>query len=220
ANLIPANGVFNAPDYTRTCNCGYQNQTSLALIHMPDVDVWSFQNMSWDGSPAQRVGINFGAPGDRLSPEGTYWLDHPSKGGPSPNIPVQISGGRYFRKHTSVLEGELPWVCASGVEGAQTLTITASKHAAEAQTYTVRIYAAEENGLEPGQRIFGIDLNGVNVLSDFDIARESGGAGKGIVKTFTGIAIEKDLKVDLKPAEGSPRPPLICGIELIREASE
>ncbi|MEM7396336.1 MAG: PQQ-binding-like beta-propeller repeat protein, partial [Verrucomicrobiota bacterium] len=28
ANLIPANGVFNAPDYTRTCNCGYQNQTS------------------------------------------------------------------------------------------------------------------------------------------------------------------------------------------------
>ena len=41
SNLIAADGVLNAPDFTRTCSCGYQNQTSLALIHMPEVERWS-----------------------------------------------------------------------------------------------------------------------------------------------------------------------------------
>jgi len=41
SNLIAADGVLNAPDYTRTCSCSYQNQTSLALVYMPDVEVWT-----------------------------------------------------------------------------------------------------------------------------------------------------------------------------------
>jgi len=41
SNLIAANGVLNAPDYTRTCSCSYQNQSSLALIHMPEVEMWT-----------------------------------------------------------------------------------------------------------------------------------------------------------------------------------
>jgi PAS domain-containing protein len=41
SNLIAANGVLNAPDYTRTCSCSYQNQTSLALVHMPELEIWT-----------------------------------------------------------------------------------------------------------------------------------------------------------------------------------
>ena len=41
SNLIAANGVLNAPDYTRTCSCSYQNQTSLALVHMPELEMWT-----------------------------------------------------------------------------------------------------------------------------------------------------------------------------------
>ncbi|MBM3240687.1 PAS domain-containing protein [Candidatus Poribacteria bacterium] len=41
SNLVAANGVLNAPDYTRTCSCSYQNQTSLALVHTPDVEIWT-----------------------------------------------------------------------------------------------------------------------------------------------------------------------------------
>jgi len=36
SNLIAAGGLLNAPEYTRTCGCRYQSQTSLALIHDPD----------------------------------------------------------------------------------------------------------------------------------------------------------------------------------------
>ncbi|MFC1717422.1 PQQ-binding-like beta-propeller repeat protein [Candidatus Poribacteria bacterium] len=41
SNLVVANGVLNAPDYTRTCSCSYQNQTSLALVHLPEVEIWT-----------------------------------------------------------------------------------------------------------------------------------------------------------------------------------
>ncbi|MBD3183947.1 PQQ-binding-like beta-propeller repeat protein [Candidatus Poribacteria bacterium] len=41
SNLIVANGLLNAPDYTRTCSCSYQNQSSLAMIHMPDIEIWT-----------------------------------------------------------------------------------------------------------------------------------------------------------------------------------
>ena len=41
-NLIVADGVLNAPDYTRGCTCSYQNQASLALAPMPDAEMWTF----------------------------------------------------------------------------------------------------------------------------------------------------------------------------------
>ena len=40
-NLIVAGGLLNAPDYTRGCTCSYQNQCSLALVHMPEVEIWT-----------------------------------------------------------------------------------------------------------------------------------------------------------------------------------
>jgi hypothetical protein len=41
-NLIAAGGVLTIPDYTRTCTCSYQNQTSVGLIHMPEAEMWTF----------------------------------------------------------------------------------------------------------------------------------------------------------------------------------
>ncbi|MDC0050939.1 PQQ-binding-like beta-propeller repeat protein, partial [Verrucomicrobia bacterium] len=66
ANLIPANGILNAPDYTRTCSCAYQMQTSLALIHMPELEYWTFGASAKPG----QLAINLGAPGDRRAPDG------------------------------------------------------------------------------------------------------------------------------------------------------
>jgi outer membrane protein assembly factor BamB len=83
SNLVVANGVLNAPDYTRTCSCAYQNQTSLALIHMPEMEMWSYSQFGLDGKQGDRIlraGINFGAPGNRRAPDGTLWLEHPHVG--------------------------------------------------------------------------------------------------------------------------------------------
>ncbi len=132
-NLIAADGVLNAPDYTRTCTCPYQNQTSLALVHMPELaeslEIWTHNQFGADakaGVRIQRVGINFGAPGDRLAETGTLWLDSPNVSGSSPNLFVTVIGNQtyYFRRHPAQVTGAGPaWVMASGVSGAETILI-------------------------------------------------------------------------------------------------
>ena len=85
-SLIPANGVLNAPNYGHGCICAYSLFTSLALVHVPDADVWSYSAHDVGSGPIQRLGINFGAPGDRRDADGTMWLDYPNVGGPSPKV--------------------------------------------------------------------------------------------------------------------------------------
>ncbi len=122
SNLIPAGGILNAPDYTRTCTCSYQNQVSAAFIHTPEAQSWSFSPHRSDGRPAKKIGLNLGAPGDRLGPDGTLWLDVPSVGGESPDIPVELQPRkgdfRFLRHHESrIVGGELSWVTASTLQG-------------------------------------------------------------------------------------------------------
>lgn len=132
-NLIAANGVLNAPDYTRTCTCAYQNQTSLALVHAPEfereLEIWTLHQFAVgkkDPVRIERIGINFGAPGNRLAEQGTLWLDYPNDSGSLSNVTVSVlgTGTNYFRRHASQITGTvLPWVVASGVSGAETILI-------------------------------------------------------------------------------------------------
>ncbi|MCA9200761.1 MAG: PQQ-binding-like beta-propeller repeat protein, partial [Planctomycetales bacterium] len=128
SNLVVANGLLNAPDYTRTCSCSYQNQTSLALVHMPQMDMWSVNNTATLTKPGQRIrrlGINFGAPGDRTDNTGTLWLDYPPIGGESAQVEIDFSNEpTYQHQHTLKFSGDaLPWVAASSAQGLDELVI-------------------------------------------------------------------------------------------------
>ncbi|MBN79344.1 MAG: hypothetical protein CMJ70_04325 [Planctomycetaceae bacterium] len=128
ANSVIANGVLNAPDYTRTCSCGYQNQTSLALIHMPDVELWANHPLVTAASARKRIehlGINFGAPGDRRDTQGQLWLEYPAVSGPSAELDITLTGeAEFYRHHSSKTLGQpYPWVVASGVSGVSEVRI-------------------------------------------------------------------------------------------------
>lgn len=239
SNLIPANGVLNAPDYTRTCTCGYQNQTSLAMVYMPDAEMWTYTSLSSVSGPVKKVGINFGAPGDRLADNGILWLDYPSVGGPSPRIDIttmpalpvpplegaepvadgsESESPMWFRHHaarfetsaSSVEPGEsFGWVTASGAIGLTNVTI-ALNNTQEAQ-YRVRLYFAEPEGAKVGQRVFDVAIQGRQVLDNFDIAKEAGSNGSGIFKEFRPIKAAANLTVTLTASVGRP---VICGIEI------
>ncbi|MFO0939446.1 MAG: PQQ-binding-like beta-propeller repeat protein [Pirellulales bacterium] len=119
SNLVVAGGVLNAPDYTRTCSCAYQNQTSLALVHMPGLDTWAtnFTAVSVpENEIIQDLAINIGAPGDRRDSSGTLWLDFPAVGGDSPALALTLDkDAKYFQQQTSTFgSSNLPWVFASG----------------------------------------------------------------------------------------------------------
>jgi hypothetical protein len=88
----------------------------------------------------------------------------------------------------------------------------------EAKPYTVKLYFAEPDNLPAGKRIFHVDIDGKRVLSDFDIAKEAGGAGRTIIKEFHGIPTQGNIVVRLTPAAGATvRVTVICGLELIAE---
>ena len=218
SNLIIANGVLNAPDYTRTCSCSYQNQTSLAMIHDPDVEVWTFNPLEWNGLPIQQIGINLGAPGDRKTGNGTLWLEYPLAGSPSPEIEIQTEPEEihYFRHHSIWVSGEeLKWVAASGAEGIRQLTIPLTKNPRPDSLYTVRlIFMEPDTNAQPGARVFDVSLQNLRVLRNLDIVKETGSPKRVLIKEFQDVSIAENLVIDLTPMTPQSQP-ILCGVELI-----
>jgi hypothetical protein len=380
-SIVPGNGVLCLPSWTGNCTCNYPISTSLALSHMPqEYEQWA----AWGGvavaAPVRRVGINFGVPGDRMTRDGTLWLDWPCVGGPSPEVPVRVSPEQpeCFYRHAIRMHGGQgwPWVTASGIRGVRRVTIEPVAHRSEplGQTFsvrwmgsiqsptsetiifiartdhgvrlwidqrlvidkgkdillgrqkqettgsialeagriypirleyfrakqgplkqsrmqlawasprmarelvpaarlldsdgqsggltgayygqaqltgpavlhrdpqidfswdeklpyplrqaagpvplrkrpfTVRLYFAEPDEIQPGERVFGVTLQGREVARELDIVRQSGGTHRGLVLEYKGISIKDFLHVEFTPRTHLPA--LVCGIELIAE---
>jgi outer membrane protein assembly factor BamB len=218
-NLVVADGLLTAADYTRTCTCSYQNQASLALVPVPDGEMWTYYGAREVKKPVRRVGIALGAPGNRKADDGTLWLEYPAVGGPSPRVPVSVAPAApdWFRRHESQVSGQgHPWVAASGGRGLRSVTVTLAPDGRE-RTYTVRLTFVEPDRLPPGQRVFDIALQGRTLLHDIDIAKEAGGPWHGIVKEFKGVKVAKDLTVTLTPTGDGRHGPVLCGIEAVEE---
>jgi outer membrane protein assembly factor BamB len=216
SNLIVANGVLNAPDYTRTCNCAYQNQTSVAWIHMPDADSWTFSTLS-SADNLERMGWNLGAPGDRRSEEGTLWFDYPSQGGPSPKLEVSVEPAnvKWFSQHASTVAGESSWITASGTEGVRTLTLAVPEALRNHKSLTVRLYFAERDSIQEKDRVFSIKLQDEVVTAECDIVQEAGGIRTTLLKEYPGIKPSRKLTVTLTPVKGSSLEPILCGVEIV-----
>jgi outer membrane protein assembly factor BamB len=216
-NLIVADGVLNSPDYTRTCQCPYQNQTSLALVHMPWMTYWTNSNYKWNGKKIQQLGLNFGAPGDRTADNNTLWFEFPYVAGAAPEIPVKIDSSGYYtirKEPVSVTSSETPWVSASAVCGLRSILITLSgEEISGDDVYTVRIHFSELEEKEEGERIFDVSIQGQKMIEALDIVKEAGIRNRELIKTFTGIRAGRDIRIDLKPSKGKT---IISGIELIK----
>jgi len=250
ANLIIANGVLNAPDYTRTCSCAYQNQTSLGLVHMPDAEVWTYnllEEPTEEGERIVRLGLNFSAPGDRRAKTGTLWMDYPSVGGSSLDLPVAIDGDgiQDFRAHSSKVTGEgLTWVAGSGLRNVASIRVgtmllkapeepevggSESDMSAEAPRtvkqgttcspapYTVRLHFLEPDDLEPDDRVFSVWLQGRQVLEALDVRRETGGRQRGLIKEFSGVVLEDKLSLRFERTSASKHGSVISGLEMVLE---
>ncbi len=202
SNLIAADGVLNAPDFTRTCSCGYQNQTSLALVHMPDVEVWTVNpfELGEVATNVANVGINFGAAGTRRANDGTVWMEYPPVASEKFPIKVSVQGENvvYRRRHSSTQSGELSWVKASHLRNAQSITIDLGKQQAN-DCFDVRLYFSQP-------------------VADDAVAVQGKTAGKysAHVQVFESVTLSSGkLKVDIRNRSEETQPQL-AGIELRR----
>ena len=220
ANLIAANGVLNSPDYTRTCQCPYQNQTSLAMINMPWMTYWTNSNYLWSGKQVKQLGLNLNAPGDRTSDRNTLWLEFPFVAMDSAEMPVKMDTIDYYeiRKDPISIDSEkTPWISASSIGGIRSMEITLSEEPTELEaSYSVHLYFSEPEKMQKGERIFEVIIQGKKVLEDFDIISETGKENKELIKSFSGIRAGRTLTLELVPKEGNT---ILSGIELIQESS-
>lgn len=219
-NLIVANGVLAAPDYTRTCTCAYQNQTSLAFIHMPEAEMWTHFGPSLGKGPVAHIGLNFGAPGDRRADNGTLWVEYPSLAGRSPAIVVKTTPAKpvFLRRHSSVIvSGEPAWVGSSAAKGLTSLGLDLREKKQGEGIYTVRLYFAELEGAKPGERICDIDVQGKRVLTAFDIAKESGGPYRMLVKEIRDVHVQQELVLKFTAQDAAHWPALLNGIEVVAQ---
>jgi hypothetical protein len=232
SNLIAADGVLSAADYTRGCTCSYQNQTSLALVHMPEGHAWTYL---WAGSNPR--GINFGAPGGRRAPDGTAWGPWPVvklariAGGvaprPDPDFAVTVEFDErfgYWSDHPSRYQAPrgpdgspagLTWVACSGIRGVRKIVLPLAT--GRRRNWTVRLHFAEPDEIPPGRRVFDVKLAGRTVLKGFDIVKAAGGVRRAVVKTFHSIPATGQIVLHFAPKSPVPldptRVPLLCGIE-------
>ena len=221
-NLIVAGGVLCAPDYTRTCTCSYQNQTSLALVPAPDAELWTFQGHAKEvKGVVKQVGVLLGAPGNRRADNGTLWLEYPPVGGPSPRLAVKVepTDVEYFRRHSSQVEGFGPtWQAASGAKNVRQVTMTLAGPKDKPRLYTVRLIFVEPDRMPAGQRLFDVALQGKTVCDRLDVSSEAGGPNRMVVKEFHGVRAGAALTIQLTPSEDAVVPaPVLCGIEVIWE---
>ncbi len=209
ANMLAADGVVNALDYTRTCTCSYAHQTSLAMVHMPDdanIEAWiTHSGASPDPSG---YGINFGAPGRRIDhSSGRIWHD---RDGTSRRHPSAIRNA----------DDSIPWVLASGAELHDQANIELSS-LENGGFYKLRLHFAElDDEVVPDERVFDLMIDNEPALQGIDIIAETGAALRGMVKTIVVQAQSNSVTLTLSKANGSQRDPMINGVELIAVESD
>jgi WD40 repeat protein len=232
-NLIVAGGLLNAPDYTRTCTCSYQNQTSLALVPMPEVEMWTRfpvgkakaptaveQLQRFFGyepprvvQPIQHLALNIGAPGCRRAPDGRLWLNEHEQ------VELKFEKFGFYSGHSAKIvapPGTLPWVGASGCRGITGIQIVMKSD--KAARYTVRLHFADPDNDKAGERAFDVTVQSKAVLEKFDIVKEAGGRNRVVMKEFKGIEVKDRLTLGFTgTGTEAASVPLLCGLELVRE---
>ncbi len=211
-SVVPAGGILNVPYFYEGCTCSYPLPMGLALHSQPeDFEQWAV----WGQVPKetlqgkiQRLGLNFGAPGDRKTRDGTLWLDFPSVGGPSPEIELTTEPAQpetFYRHSLWMQPGEgWPWVAASGVKGLRRARLSGLTNG----RYTVRLIFAAPDA---GRHVFDIALQGQTVQAKAQPAELR-------AQTVTARAVQVtdgSLQLELMAQEGDT---LLGGLEILRDS--
>ena len=236
-SVIPAGGIVLAPAGYSTCICPYNYKTSVALMPVERNEDWSVYLSKplkkWPGKKGgaeqavkiahiKSLRVNLNAAGDHMDSNGQLWLAYPRPTGGSKRysditLPVELKGAdnrfRYNSDYDTVSGTDEPWLFGSGIVGAANMSVQLSD--GEAHTYTVRLHFAEPEDTKPGERVFDVKVQGKRVLSGIDIAKETGGKRRALVKEIKSVAAKGTMSIELAGVKG--KGPLLCSVEIVEK---
>lgn len=111
-----------------------------------------------------------------------------------------VRGGRLVARRTTVENTADPGLYAGERFGNFTYAIPAApgKHAVTLYFCEQYFWPGNPNGSGPGSRVFNVTCNGRMLLSNFDVFKEAGGAGRPVVRTFHSIEPDAQGKIVLR----------------------
>ena len=188
--------------------------------YQPYVENWDARTHNKMGAlikgSIQRVGVNLGAPADRMSPDGgTLWLNYPDVGGPSPEVEVAVKpeNVNWVRRHSFRIKSGQGYRFVSATSGEGVESVRVKLYSDQERAFTVRLYFAEhDETVKAGERRFSASIQGEKA-GDTDIVAEAGAANTGLVKEYKGIKAKDYLTVTLAPL--AARKTLLSGIEIV-----
>lgn len=230
-NAIAADGLALAPEASAGCICLNPIVCSLALEPRPDHQRWGIYSAGGSNTPVRHLAVNLGAPGDRRDINGRLWLGYPRPTLPNDRKTMGFSlelqtefleGGGYFRQNSQdkpVAGTDIPWVFASCGRGLRRCLLPLLGAQDKPAEYTVRLYFAELENAQEGERVFDIKLQGQMVLEGFDVVKEATGPARAVTREFPGVSVDRDLEIELIPRNQKPssmtQAPVLCGVEVL-----
>lgn len=210
-SIVPANGLLNLPYFYEGCTCSYPLPVGLALVRKPEAfEQWA----CWGQIPAaalagkiRRLGLNFGAPGERKVADGTLWVGYPHQGRPAPEIAVRTepAAPELFYRHSLWLRdtgAAWPWVAASGARGVSSVQIEGFAPG----RYQVRLIACDpDHELPACEFLVGKTIRG---------GWSSAAAGQVRQAAVDGVQVEGSLLIEFKS------PSTVCGVEAVAAAGQ
>jgi outer membrane protein assembly factor BamB len=224
---VSGGGLMIKPPQAIYCQCQWSLPFTVAMGQVSTRPA-AAPTFAQPGStlPVKHLRLDFGASGDRRDKDGNLWL--------ASNRPVNHKlligydlqailheGGADVRRaahFTSIADAEAPFIFASAIRGLKRCLLPISRSQDGQGRYLVRIGFVALPGDVPGQRVFNVQLNGNEVLKDFDIAKEAGGADVAIWREFK-VELATDLMLELVPQSkqlSEQDLPLISAIEIKR----
>ncbi len=229
-NMIPANGLLLFPEASAGCTCSFPLRTTVVLkpAEKKETADWSVFVNQGPITPVKRLGINFGAPGDKKDDKGELWFGYPrpiTGYGIRFDLKEKVTPNMgYFSYDTRGLEvkgTDKPWLYTSGCLGLSSCKIPLIDEAwsVKSSVYTVRVGFY----VNSGDHIFDIKLQNKTVLENFDPMDETSSDKEVVIKEFKGIEVENDLMLELVSDKTAPKmdeAPVINFVEIVREEDE
>ena len=233
-NFVPAGGLLVMPEASVGCMCAFPNMCSITFKPSEQNHAYAYYSAPGPLEPVRRLGISFGAAGDRKDSAGNLWLGYPR---PQGSLVLQLKldvsffpGGGFVQGNSRypgwassltaapTAGGDRAWLFASAATGLKRCVIPLLGKDDSPGRYRVRMAFADPRwnssltaaATEPGQpapsapAVVDVRLQNRVVLADFDIAQEAGARNHAIWREFAGIDVKDRLTIEFVPK--TPRP--------------
>ena len=219
-NAIPGNGLVMIPEASAGCVCLFSIASTVVMEPKSESKSWGILSAVGPKTPVKRIGINFGAPGDRKDVRGKEWFGYPR---PSSRERLEFvfdlkpelheRGGWFSRNDESVrVDGtDTPWLYTSGARGLATFEVPLLGENDAARKYRVKMFFTNVDGASATSAKVRFQ-DGEELAVEFD----PNGDADSNVQEFAGIDVEGNLRVQIASGEAANSPRL-AAIEVVAE---